>query len=381
MATQTDHRDNPQLIAIDLLRLASAAAVVAFHYGANFWLDPDPYIASLLGAPHGVPKSAPLTWWGWVGVEIFFVISGFVIAWSASGSGAADFARRRFLRLAPGAWVCASVTAAAVVLVGAAAPVVPFLDWVRAVSFSPTGRYIDPSYWTLGIEVSFYFGVYLLLLRGQGARLEEVARGVGAASLIFWCAWSVRGTSIEVLSNRGLQLLLLNHGCFFALGVQIWAIQRHGATIARTLWMGMFYAGGLIEVAARSAERKAGLHLPYGPVAPLAIFSVGVFIILVSQRVQPRLERLIAPSVGRGLGVLTYPLYLIHQILGAVALSVLLRSASPTVAMTELLLLLLLLTLWLVRVEERVRSGLRALMKWRPKHTGTFGVPTLDEPR
>ena len=45
------------------------------------------------------PSAAPFTWFGWVGVEIFFVISGFVIANSATQSSPGAFRLGRVLRL------------------------------------------------------------------------------------------------------------------------------------------------------------------------------------------------------------------------------------------------------------------------------------------
>jgi peptidoglycan/LPS O-acetylase OafA/YrhL len=64
--------------ALDLLRLAAVGAVVFYRYG--FWGP----------ASHGVPQVAipglaPLAQYGFLGVPVFFAISGFVIAYSAEG--------------------------------------------------------------------------------------------------------------------------------------------------------------------------------------------------------------------------------------------------------------------------------------------------------
>ena len=67
-----------RLPALDLLRLAAVAGVILYHYG--FW---GPY-------SHGtylvaLPELAPIAQYGFLGVPVFFAISGFVIAFSAEG--------------------------------------------------------------------------------------------------------------------------------------------------------------------------------------------------------------------------------------------------------------------------------------------------------
>jgi peptidoglycan/LPS O-acetylase OafA/YrhL len=56
-----------------------------------------------------MPAFGPRFHFGWVGVEIFFVISGFVIAFTAEGASSRAFLRSRVLRLVPGPWICATI--------------------------------------------------------------------------------------------------------------------------------------------------------------------------------------------------------------------------------------------------------------------------------
>ena len=80
------------LPGLDLVRFLSAVSVAAFH---------------LTRRNYGDPTLMPF---GWVGVEVFFVISGLVIANSAGGATPSSFAANRFLRLYPGAWCSAAIT-------------------------------------------------------------------------------------------------------------------------------------------------------------------------------------------------------------------------------------------------------------------------------
>src|SRR6266516_7176941 len=55
---------------------------------------------------------------GHIGVDIFFVISGFIIAYSAENSSAYEFLRSRIVRLVPAVWIIAPVTLAVAAAIG-----------------------------------------------------------------------------------------------------------------------------------------------------------------------------------------------------------------------------------------------------------------------
>ena len=83
------------IATLDLLRLVAALAVVAFHYlfrGAAA----GGYLAE------GYPEAAPFAIYGYLGVNLFFLISGFVIAWSAQGRSWESFAVARFAQALSG---------------------------------------------------------------------------------------------------------------------------------------------------------------------------------------------------------------------------------------------------------------------------------------
>jgi peptidoglycan/LPS O-acetylase OafA/YrhL len=76
--TPNDRSDQSRVPGLDLLRLLAVAAVVFYHYG--FWGP------ASNGVPQvALPYLASYAQYGFLGVPLFFTISGFVIAYSAEG--------------------------------------------------------------------------------------------------------------------------------------------------------------------------------------------------------------------------------------------------------------------------------------------------------
>ena len=85
------------LINIQFLRFVAAMLVVFFHCAAHLQAS-----RQAPGLLFGFGQSA-----GFAGVDIFFVISGFIMAWTTADDRAADavaFAKRRVARIYSGYW-------------------------------------------------------------------------------------------------------------------------------------------------------------------------------------------------------------------------------------------------------------------------------------
>lgn len=312
--------------AIDLLRFACALLVVAHHYLAALPLHPDPAAAGALGRATLSAALAPWGSFGWIGVEIFFVISGYVIASSAEGATPRAFLRRRAQRLVPAAWVCATISFAALAVL-AALPLGSLAgQWLRSVLFSPVGSAIDPSYWTLAIEAAFYV-VVALQLRGGGGRerVERLAWGIGAASAMFWLVQLGMGSlDGSRMNERLLQLLLLPHGVFFAIGALLHSVHRDGAARGRVAGLALFLGIAALEIVAHARDMAQDLSADAR--APLLVFAAGVAVVALCRRIQPWLGW--TGGWAAMLGLMTYPLYLLHQQIGAVGAGLFARAGG-----------------------------------------------------
>jgi peptidoglycan/LPS O-acetylase OafA/YrhL len=157
---------------VDALRGIAALSVAAYHI--------DRY-GPLPGAAAGVvPKFInSALHHGWVGVQMFFVISGFVIAYTLRGvritpSSLGNFALRRSLRLDPPYWVTMLFVIGLCVLTTSLFDIenglmdeAPTWDQVLAHLFylqNILGYHnLSAGFWTLCIEVQFYLLFALLL--------------------------------------------------------------------------------------------------------------------------------------------------------------------------------------------------------------------------
>lgn len=342
------------IIALDLLRFGSALLVLAFHWGHGFAHSPPPGGQALLA---GMPVDAtwsPVFNSGWIGVEVFFVLSGFVIAWSAEGSDPGPFAARRFLRLIPCAWICATITASAMLAFSGLPANAVSAAWAGSILFWPMFG-IDPSYWTLALEVNFYLLIALSLLGGSSLeRVERVGVLLGITSATYWVASGI--FDVPPATSRVVQLTLLPHGCFFALGIMIRARQQLGWLSLRSIFLVPICLAVSREIEAHRLIMNGDdpAHL-----SALLLFGLLVLPILLAPRLQSWLERHVASSTSVTIGLMTYPIYLLHQELGAILIGTLLRlglSYWPAAAVAMIFMLALSWTI--------VRFGEPALRAW-----------------
>ncbi len=296
-----------RFVSLDFLRLFSALAVVLFHFGFRGSVAPDANLAA------GYPEIAAMAIYGYLGVNLFFLISGFVISWSAEGRDFASFAIARFARLYPGYATCMSLTALVVFMFGAAPLSVTWPQYTANLTmFAPAlGQpFMDGVYWTIVLEIVFYAWVALALLAGIFERWK----------LPLMAAWLALAMLNEFAVGSGaLRLLFITqYAPFFIGGVLLQHMAARGATAeAAILAIAAFVASANSLVSVRDWMLDA-----YGTAAPLPSLMIANTIIhllmigavLLSRHIRPQAWMIAA-------GALTYPLYLLHQHIGYIALN------------------------------------------------------------
>ncbi|RVT90121.1 acyltransferase family protein [Sphingomonas crocodyli] len=353
---------------IDALRFIAAVSVAMFHLAFWSWAPEAAYSTSKavsLGrySYESIQSIASL---GWVGVEIFFVISGFVIVYSATG-GPWRFLRSRLLRLVPAVWICAPVTAAVLIYFSVFMPSDIIGMTVRSLVFWPKGPWVDGVYWTLGVEISFYALMFVLLVIGRLAWINLALCLVGLLSSAYWLAALPIGIfPVAHIDEMLARLLLIRHGCFFAIGGLLWTLQ--GTKAGRGLWLVILtcMAAGYVEIldAGREPVTLAGPAWLSHIAAVTWVASVGFLILAVKRELHG--HRWQSPCL-RAAGLATFPLYLLHDVVGAWLLRVSSWAGlSRWVALALSLFAVIGLSFLVSHIAEPVvRTGLRRLIDSR----------------
>lgn len=304
-----------RVFELDLLRFIAAVMVLLYHYTWRAQAVPD------LNAPEYPTWINSWTRYGFLGVELFFFISGMVIFRSAANASARGFLLSRVVRLFPAYWVLVTFSFLLVRLAGNPGGLgVSLQAYVFNLTMLQTYRgtdLVDGVYWTLAVELAFYAIVWITLAVGQGKNLFAVLTGWLAISI----AMSVPAVQQQVpsmLAQWSQMYLALKWAPYFVAGAccallggereqvrRVWAVL--GLSAATAIWQGARY----------TASNVAPLYPPDSYNPPVAAITVGVFLVVVFLVATGRASRIGRPWMVTA-GAITYPLYLVHQNLGFV---------------------------------------------------------------
>lgn len=271
-----------RMAAIDGLRAIAVLMVVAFHYLGRW---PNDYTGLSI---------APMFEFGWLGVDLFFVISGYCIAMTAQRTGSlATFWGRRFGRLYPAYVAGVLLTFVLVSSFGLPGKEVTLLQalgnllFLNAVGFPP----VDGVYWSLIVELKFYFiyGVLLCISRRPWIIL-------GAMVGLFLLGLGLRLIGIDhfdrIIRPEHIILFLIGAALFFAHARNSGSQQRPYYLLVACAYLASFATGA------------------YDAVVPYAALILLAGIIVIATRRLPVL------SILWPVGLISYSWYLLHQNIG-----------------------------------------------------------------
>jgi peptidoglycan/LPS O-acetylase OafA/YrhL len=289
VGVQAEHVRSERIVAIQVLRAVAAIMVVAYHFQI--------FLGRATGGPTGLPNLQD----GTAGVDLFFVISGFVIVYASEplfgkAGGPAAFIAHRLVRIVPLYWLVTTLY----LIIGLARPemgkIYSFGYVAASYLFFPMARPdndlvpVVSQGWSLNYEMLFYvvFTAAVVLPR----RNAVVSAALAIAVLV----------PAGVLLHPARQPYLFWTASImieFVFGMVLAAAYREGARLPQWLALGVIAAGIALFAAGMGSTRV--LH--YGVPAALAMMGA----IFGNFSLQSRLWQFVGL-----VGDASYSLYLIH---------------------------------------------------------------------
>lgn len=343
----------PQL---DLVRFFAAFWVMNYHYFLEY--------------------NNVIRWerYGNLGVQLFFIISGFVITQSLQGKSLKEFALGRFIRLYPLFWILCTTTYIITLLVPFDNPV-HFREYLFSMtmigdqfdSFIGYIRLVDASYWTLSVELIFYVLIGIFVAVFSYERLRYF--------FLTWFAISILAFATHYDKELFIKFLLVRHASYFIFGGMLALIATQKAKNVYE----KYFDWTLLTASASYAIYIHPWSIPsYDVVNPydnhiitilhfIFFIGIGLLVYFSPHSIHKKITHLCVV-----IGGLTYPLYLMHQTIGNTFIRYCMNRygfAGASLAYTfEVLIILIAYVVY--RYDKMLRGWLRK--KYTTKEGSTY---------
>jgi peptidoglycan/LPS O-acetylase OafA/YrhL len=300
---------------LDGLRVLAIFMVMIFHFYAR-------YQGQYYSYDFKVPG---IFIHGRLGVQLFFIISGFVITLTLSKSKTfLEFMIKRFIRLLPGMVICATFTFFFFWLFDKN-NLIPACKSISNLLFSYTFispklinpllgtniRYIDGSYWSIWTELQFYIAGGLVYFLSSKNFLRNYLIIVALTLPIYYLCTSANFSNLLEQLIGNTQLLrakhvfnvfnLFQYNCWFLAGIvlnKIYFAERRDPKLVFLL-AGIFIVQMII---------LSNLHI--------TAICIGFFSILLLFLFKPSYISFLSNKTLSKIGVASYSIYLIHEYVG-----------------------------------------------------------------
>lgn len=310
--------------------------VMIYHFAFKAVAEPGGLLDKMTPYEFWLPGTWPFVWWGWVGVQIFFTISGLVIAFSAASQTAtpAGLLRSRVLRLWPAVLIASCLAVVIEVLVFHMSLTNALIIWLRTALFHPLPPWLMGQFWTIGIEVFFYILVLFSLVLGQVHRLRQLAAALILISAVYWTARLLNDGHDPL--GRITQIILFQHGAYFGIGILLAARKKPSLRLSDAVLIIIGFAVAAVQIRMVSGWEAGHANLQQHWPVPFSIYVACVCCVRLSMIHNERLISWLGFNgafVARRIGVMKYPLYLMHNHVGKpVILATIEIGAAPWIA-------------------------------------------------
>lgn len=322
---------------LDLLRFLAALLVLLYHYATQINPSTQAFI---------YPGLNSVFKYGFFGVEIFFMISGFVILLSALNKTPKQFILARMIRLYPAFWICVTLTAL-FSLLGAKEQMVTWGQYFA--NLTMLSHFfgipdVDGAYWTLYVELRFYFLVFLIILLKKTQNIEPILGG-----------WMLL-TLLAIYLNQPAFFrffLLTNWSPYFIAGALFFLIWQKGSSYVRIFGLFVCWFIAILTTLERAALEPAVVSKPIVVLLVSVLFII--FGVISSRRISSRFSK---PWIFI-LGGVSYPLYLLHQNIGHLLYRLGISELHPWILLIGVSAFIMLLAYGVYRFERLLNSKMK----------------------
>lgn len=345
---------------LDGLRAIAILFVALYHY-AWFWAPigkGDPLL------PYGdLLSGLPLARIGYLGVQLFFIISGCVITLSLVRSRSVSiFAGSRLLRLWPTLLLCGALTFAATSLLGPAELTRSWPEALISLSFVPPSyfdhlgadagwQWLDGAYWSLWTEVRFYIIAAAIYFTMRPFFLTG------------WILFATVSAAVHLFAVSGLgaadalsRLIFAEYQPYFSAGIALayLASKQEQAAASMLLAMSWILAVG---------------YTPSPADLPLVLTITFLFAVACLVVLRPGLVPFLGWRPLATLGQASYSYYLLHQNFGlALLIALPWQGAASVWAMLLVQIALMGLSILILRrFEQPMSRRLKPYLHGNPK--------------
>jgi peptidoglycan/LPS O-acetylase OafA/YrhL len=326
---------NNRFDELDVFRGLAALSVVLFHYTTRY----DQVYQHTTPTAFSIP-------WGHLGVQFFFIISGFVIFMTLEKCHSwKDFSVSRLSRLYPAYWAAVLLTFTLGYLSPLPNQSLTFSQLIVNLTMLQSFFYIpavDGVYWSLAWELNFYFVMLFLFLTSRIKNMNFIAPLWLSAMII---TYYLLDANIDV-PWRIQTFFVLQFTHLFIAGIYFYKWKQEGfssykALILLSCLAAEFITGGIISSA----------------------FSTSFFI-LFALAINDKLS-FIKQKPLIWLGSISYTLYLVHQMIGFKIIYTLNANGIPSTIsiFTALITCLYIANLITKYIEKPVMRKIRASYK------------------
>jgi peptidoglycan/LPS O-acetylase OafA/YrhL len=293
------NQNNFRFHELDTTRFLAALAVLLYHYTFS--------AARLLGTPaFGIDK---ISRYGYLGVDAFFIISGYVVLMSSMHKSPKYFLISRVVRLYPAYFICCIITFVVLYFGKVSTPEIPHVT-LKLLIYNLTmfqeflGKVnLSGIFWTLTYELGFYFIILMLAALKLWKHLILI--------IILWLTYTLF-INYSTEKNAFSFFLIPKYSPCFIAGMLFYLLRINYTKNWKIYLLIIFCFLVNIKNNIQITEDMNNFYHDANAMNTIVVFSITLlfytfFFLSASEKLNFKVFR----HTSR-LGVLTYPLYLMH---------------------------------------------------------------------